>query len=61
MWWEEEEGQLPPGPRGLAALGVGFLQPCCLLFAHRTMAARVGQLQEALNERHSVINALKAK
>ncbi|XP_039715741.1 leucine-rich repeat-containing protein 45 isoform X4 [Pteropus medius] len=27
----------------------------------RTTAARVGQLQEALNERHSVINALKAK
>ncbi|XP_016019280.2 leucine-rich repeat-containing protein 45 isoform X2 [Rousettus aegyptiacus] len=27
----------------------------------RTTAARVGQLQEALNERHSAINALKAK
>ncbi|XP_055245358.1 leucine-rich repeat-containing protein 45 isoform X2 [Gorilla gorilla gorilla] len=27
----------------------------------RASAARVGQLQEALNERHSIINALKAK
>ncbi|XP_064126559.1 leucine-rich repeat-containing protein 45 isoform X4 [Loxodonta africana] len=27
----------------------------------RTSAARVGQLQDALNERHSIINALKAK
>ncbi|XP_050619959.1 leucine-rich repeat-containing protein 45 [Macaca thibetana thibetana] len=27
----------------------------------RVSAARVGQLQEALNERHSIINALKAK
>lgn len=61
MWWEEEERQLPLGPRELVALGVGFRQPCCLLSAHRTTAARVGQLQEALNERHSVINALKAK
>ncbi|KAM9210406.1 leucine-rich repeat-containing protein 45 [Dugong dugon] len=29
--------------------------------SNRTSAARVGQLQDALNERHSIINALKAK
>lgn len=32
-----------------------------LLSAHRASAARVGRLQEALSERHSVISALKAK
>lgn len=31
------------------------------LSASRASAACVGQLQEALNERHSIINALKAK
>lgn len=38
--------------------GFGFRRPSS---AHRASAARVGQLQEALNERHSIINALKAK
>lgn len=38
--------------------GSGFPGPSS---AHRASAARVGQLQEALDERHSVINTLRAK
>lgn len=46
----------PQGPEGS-----GVRVSRTLLSAHRASAARVGRLQEALSERHSVISALKAK
>ena len=53
------EVQAAPGPKSRE--GSGGWAPQTPLSARRTSAARVGQLQEALDERHSIISALKAK